>query len=124
MVFLFSAIVQLKNIHQLFPTVPSSLSPNLYLAFLLPSSSSLASSSPSSSPPSSPFSSFLYPSFSLPSSSFYSPPTFLLPPFPSLHRLGRQVDGRVKITHLSDGFVKNFKKLYSVGDLVKAKVLE
>ena len=53
------------------------------------------------------------------------PSTFpFLPPFPSLYRLGRQVDGRVKITHLSDGFVKNFKKLYSVGDLVKGKVLE
>ena len=38
-------------------------------------------------------------------------------------RLGRSVDGRVKITHLCDGFIKNFKKHFPVGKLVKAKVL-
>lgn len=39
-------------------------------------------------------------------------------------RLGRNIDGRVKITHLQDGFVKDFKKIHSVGDLVTARVLE
>ena len=39
-------------------------------------------------------------------------------------RLGRSVDGRVKITHLCDGFIKNFKKHFPVGKLVRAKVLE
>ena len=41
-----------------------------------------------------------------------------------LPRLGRSVDGRVKITHLSDGFIKNFKKQFTLGKLVKAKVLK
>lgn len=47
---------------------------------------------------------------------FYFPIVFPL-------RLGRGIDGRVQITHLIDGFVKNFKKLYSPGKLVTAKVL-
>ncbi len=47
--------------------------------------------------------------------------SFLLPPVSSL---GRQIDGRVQITHLVDGFVKDFKKIHSIGALVKAKVLK
>ena len=46
-----------------------------------------------------------------------------LPPSPFL-RLGRNIDGRVKITHLADGFVKDYKSIHAVGDLVTAKVLE
>lgn len=41
-----------------------------------------------------------------------------------MHRLGRTIDGRVQITHLADGFVKDFQSLYSVGDLVIAKILK
>jgi len=41
-----------------------------------------------------------------------------------LFRLGRGLDGRVQISHLKDGFAKEFKKLYTVGELVKAKVLK
>ena len=41
-----------------------------------------------------------------------------------VHRLGRGIDGRVKITHLTDGFVKNFKKHFPPGKLVTAKVLK
>ncbi len=41
--------------------------------------------------------------------------------FPSL---GRHIDGRVKITHFVDGYVKDFKSLYAVGQLVRAKVLQ
>ncbi len=44
--------------------------------------------------------------------------------FSLLCRLGRNMDGRVKITHLADGFVKDYKGIHSVGDLVTAKVLE
>ena len=39
-------------------------------------------------------------------------------------RLGRNLDGRVQITHLADGFVKEYKSLYSVGDLVTAKIIK
>ncbi len=39
-------------------------------------------------------------------------------------RLGQGIDGRVQITHLKDGFSKDFKKLYTVGQLVAAKVLK
>ena len=39
-------------------------------------------------------------------------------------RLGRGIDGRVQITHLRDGFKKDFKKLYAVGQLVRTKVLK
>ena len=39
-------------------------------------------------------------------------------------RLGRNVDGRVKITHLIDGFIKDFKKHFTVGELVTTKVLK
>ncbi len=45
---------------------------------------------------------------------------YVLPRFSSL---GRQIDGRVQITHLVDGFVKDFRKIHHVGKLVKAKVL-
>lgn len=38
--------------------------------------------------------------------------------------LGRHIDGRVKITHFVDGYVKDFKSLYTVGQLVRAKVLQ
>eukprot|EP00731_Ephydatia_muelleri_P020460 Em0013g187a len=38
-------------------------------------------------------------------------------------RLGPSIDGRVKITNLCDGFVKDFKSIHPVGKLVKAKVL-
>ena len=39
-------------------------------------------------------------------------------------RLGRRVSARVMITNLSDDYVKDYKKLYSVGDLVKGKILK
>lgn len=39
-------------------------------------------------------------------------------------RLGRGIDGRVQIAHLIDGFIKNFKSIYSVGELVEAKVMK
>ena len=54
------------------------------------------------------------------------------PPFLSVHtlpphlfsvRLGRGIDGWVQIRNLADGFVKNFKKKFEVGQLVKAKVI-
>lgn len=38
-------------------------------------------------------------------------------------RLGPGIDGRVKITNLSDGFVKDYKSIHPVGKLVKGKVL-
>ena len=56
----------------------------------------------------------------------------LSPPFLSVHtlpphlfsvRLGRGIDGWVQIRNLADGFVKNFKKKFEVGQLVKAKVI-
>ena len=39
------------------------------------------------------------------------------------HRLGRGLDGRVQIKNLADGFIKNVKEKFRVGQLVKAKVL-
>ena len=41
-----------------------------------------------------------------------------------LHRLGRGVCGRVKFSNLADGFVERPLEQFSVGDVVKAKVLE
>ena len=41
-----------------------------------------------------------------------------------LCRLGRGVCGRVKFANLADGFVEKPLELLSIGDVVKAKVLE
>lgn len=45
-------------------------------------------------------------------------------PWCSTHRLGRDVCGRVKFANLADGFVEKPLEQFSVGDVVKAKVLE
>ncbi|KAG2221563.1 hypothetical protein INT45_002577 [Circinella minor] len=37
--------------------------------------------------------------------------------------LGRKVNARVKIAHISDDFVKEWQKVYKVGQLVKCKIL-
>lgn len=59
------------------------------------------------------------------SASYTYVPTYIhTVPCCSAHRLGRDVCGRVKFANLADGFVEKPLEQFSVGDVVKAKVLE